>query len=410
MAFPHLTLKQKYQGKPRYTGSGPTDDERTLQNIADRQGHASRIRGSVQQIRTDWAAAQEGRLAEGLPNLPDRHIIPVLLQVDPIKFDIESFPSAYNIEIISEEEDGFILGASIDDFQGLSKKIDQFSVSNSAKAQARLWDINDGKQWKLSRILSEALLTKWESIQDDDELILDIGIACYVKIRNFPQQGPTQSNEAYQRVVDNWHEEKAVAEEERMNLADARQIGFENLLLGYEGELIAGAVNAQDSFGYRIRVSGIGLKDIALNYQYVFDIVEVEETTIPTIDTVGYDTEEVLEFIAPAPNAPKVCVIDSGIMEGHRYLANAIDVTTSRSFLPGVNDVNDYVVSGGHGTRVAGAVLYANNVPTGGTVQPVAWIQNARVLDDSGHLPNRLYPPKLMRDIVEQYPDTKIFK
>ena len=47
----------------------------------------------------------------------------------------------------------------------------------------------------------------------------------------------------------------------------------------------------------------------------------------------------------PADDAPTVCVIDSGIQEGHRWLAPAIDSATSRCFLPGVepDDVADYV-------------------------------------------------------------------
>ena len=47
----------------------------------------------------------------------------------------------------------------------------------------------------------------------------------------------------------------------------------------------------------------------------------------------------------PAESAPTVCVIDSGIEEGHRWLEPAIDSDTSRCFLPGVaaDDVADYV-------------------------------------------------------------------
>ena len=308
MEFSHLNLKQKYQGKPKYAGNGPKDDEQTLQNIGNRQEHANRINRAVHQIRSEWQENLEERSAKGLPNLPDNNIIPVLLQVDPRKFDIESLPSTYQIEIIAEEEDGFIIGASIDDFQGFRKKIDQFAENDKMKAQARLWDINDGRQWKLNRILSENLLEKWEKIQDSDEFILDIGIACYVKIRDFPKQGKKQSDEAYQRAIDRWYIDKATLEENRINLADSRQIAFENLLEGYNGELIAGPVDATDSFGYRIRVIGKGLKDIALNYQFIFDIVEVEETAIPDINGVGFDSKEFLEFVAPAENAPKVCV------------------------------------------------------------------------------------------------------
>ncbi len=102
------------------------------------------------------------------------------------------------------------------------------------------------------------------------------------------------------------------------------------------------------------------------------------------------------ELIAPPANAARVCVIDSGIQEGHRLLESAIDSQASRCFIPGQGerDVADCVTPNGHGTGVAGAVLYPRGIPTEGTYQLVAWIQNARVLEEDNYIGSTVIVPE----------------
>ncbi len=59
----------------------------------------------------------------------------------------------------------------------------------------------------------------------------------------------------------------------------------------------------------------------------------------------------------PDDNSIEVGVIDSGIMEDHKFIAPAIKKENSKSY---INDSStaDYVQGGGHGTKVAGAILY----------------------------------------------------
>ena len=86
-------------------------------------------------------------------------------------------------------------------------------------------------------------------------------------------------------------------------------------------------------------------------------------------------------------------------------LVSYIDAVTSRCFLPGVaaDDVADYVDPQGHGTRVAGAVLYPNEIPVAGEVEPVAWIQNARVLKADNKLPDALTPEEYLQQVVAHF-------
>lgn len=148
------------------------------------------------------------------------------------------------------------------------------------------------------------------------------------------------------------------------------------------------------------------MKDFILNYAYIFEVVEPEDIALPQqAVNVREQPGEAGIPTAPDANAPVVCVIDSGIQEAHALIQPAIDQTTSYCFLPGKNsdEVSDYVAPGGHGTRVAGAVLYGENVAQNYTSQLPFWIQNARVLDEDNSMPVEMFPPEAVRAVVERF-------
>jgi hypothetical protein len=144
------------------------------------------------------------------------------------------------------------------------------------------------------------------------------------------------------------------------------------------------------------------------NYQYLFDVSEYDDLTFEHSETGAEEAIEV-EFEVPDDNASKVCLIDSGIQEEHRMITDAIESTNSKSYLSGDESVADAVPGGGHGTKVAGAILFGNVIPKTGNYKHSLWIQNAKVLDNNGWLPEELYPPELMHNIIDDYQDTKIF-
>ncbi|MFX8844731.1 hypothetical protein ABTM93_20045, partial [Acinetobacter baumannii] len=80
----------------------------------------------------------------------------VFLQIDAKDLDVESL-KGFGVEIIAEEEDGFIIGASSIDFISLKDKINQFlKEKGKSKNQAsKLWSIIEGNQWKLDQIVSD---------------------------------------------------------------------------------------------------------------------------------------------------------------------------------------------------------------------------------------------------------------
>ncbi|TQE98594.1 MAG: S8 family peptidase [Spiribacter salinus] len=98
----------------------------------------------------------------------------------------------------------------------------------------------------------------------------------------------------------------------------------------------------------------------------------------------------------PHENAPTVGIIDSGIQENHPLVSGAVLTTASRSFIPGAPlDTSDHVSPIGHGTGVAGAVLFPDphhcNPDASG--RHPCWLINLRVLNHQNEIPASLSYP-----------------
>ena len=203
------------------------------------------------------------------------------------------------------------------------------------------------------------------------------------------ERGRRDSDSDWARKQSDWAQLRTDAYDTWDRLCAERQSEFITFVGGYGGEImhmvhddfLAVAI-LPDSFSVRLKIRGIGLKDLVLNYPYIFEVVEPEDIALPQYAEAGGAAPLLAAApVEPPDDAPAVCVIDSGIQEGHVLLAASIDGPASRCFLPGASatDVVDEVRPGGHGTRVAGAVLYGETVPAGGTPQLPFWIQNGRV-------------------------------
>ena len=151
--FPHLNLIQKIQGSARLYGGGKASKQ-SQDNIDNRVAHSSYLTAQTNAIESFWDGTIQKRKEEGLPEL-DPNIIPLYLQVDK-NFDIEDAFKSFNIEVISEENEGFVIGASLDKLHGLKNKIDVFTKEQgqSKDKAAQLWQIIDGTKWRVENILS----------------------------------------------------------------------------------------------------------------------------------------------------------------------------------------------------------------------------------------------------------------
>jgi subtilisin family serine protease len=409
--FPHLPLPKKIssQYKPKRLKIEKTISPTTADNLNNRRRHGRGLRSSIDQLIDSWHNQLAERENEQLAALPNPNLTPIFLQIDSSDFDAEQLYS-FGIEVIAEEEGGYIIGASGDNFISLKEKISKF-IKEEGKFKntaSRLWNIIQGNQWRIDYILSDELKIKWDTIEEDEVLLVDISIACYLKVSSTPTRKTNESTKKFQQRYNSWLARKEALEIQRGNLELQRQDELDVFINELDGTRKSGFVGYDDSFSCRIELTGRSLKDFVLTYQYLFDVTEYDELTFEN-STTGKEEYIEVEFTAPDNNAAKICVIDSGIQEEHRMIANAIDSDYSKSYLITNNSVADEVDGGGHGTKVTGAVLFGNTVPKEGNFKHFFWIQNAKVLDNNGWLPEELYPPELMHDIIQDYKDTKIF-
>jgi hypothetical protein len=413
--FEHLPLLLRYRGTARLRGFG-TPSPQTLANRNARQAHSEALRTAGQSLTANWQESRAQRQNQQLPVIPEG--IPILLQVDP-GLELDVLREKFAFEIVAEQEEGFVIVASQDiEIAPFLAMVNGFAVQVHGSATIaqvhRLFD-DPNQVDRLRRILSDRLLADWPGIVDDRIYIVDIGIACTgtQEIRGYPKRGKRDTDGDWARKEQEWSQSRADAYNAWDNIKIAREAEIEEFARFYQAEimhLIDGApfdaAVLPDSFTVRLKISGKGLKDFILNYPYVFEVVEPEDIVLPQREGGAVPPPADLAApTAPDVNAPAVCVIDSGIQEAHSLIQPAIDQATSHCFLRGknTNDVGDFVRPGGHGTRVAGAILYGEVVAKNGTPQLPFWIQNARVLDENNSMPVDMFPPQAVRAAVERF-------
>lgn len=255
--------------------------------------------------------------------------------------------------------------------------------------------------------------------------MVDVGISCtgLKEIPDYPTRGKRESDADWAKREREWSTARDDAYQEWDELKSQREHELETFV-GFYGAKILHLIDngtittavLPDSFTARLRITGKGLKDLVLNYPYLFEVVEPETIELPQRGSDGQaPPADVPPRLPPNDDAPAVCVIDSGIQEAHVLLEPAVDQASSLCFLQGTaaDDVADYVKPGGHGTRVAGALLYGEEIATGADFQLPFWIQNARVLDQDNRMPVELFPPEALRAVVRRFREgakkTRIF-
>lgn len=422
--FPHIQLRLAKEGSAATPPGGGKSNPITSANASNRQGHGSKLNSSLDSLIFYWQDTQKTREEEEKPPLPEK-AIPIILQIDPTAFDAEDLRN-YGIEVIAELENGYIIGASADDseFSELEKKIEKFIKAERGGGKvAAIWDFIDGSK-RPEYVLSPELLNQWQQITDEQIYIVDIGIACLgmkSQLPDCPEIKPDESDEKFTKRFTTWSKKRDLNYQQWDEIKSQREDEFTEFVQAYRGEIlniVDGAIpqssQLPDSFSCRLQISGNGLKDLVFNFPYIFDVNLPDEfAKFVEPENLSDADDSTFQLEQPASNAPNVCVIDSGVQENHYLLKAAIDSDNSKSWVPGETDQTaDYVSNGGHGTRVAGAVLYPVTIPHIGKKKAVCWIQNARILDAKCQLSTQLFPPNLLGDIVEFYHNktkTRIF-
>jgi len=397
--FPHLEFLQAYPGTYKYTrGGGRNVNERTELNLLRMPDHGRELKDQIERVSQDWLAYLAQQNGGDATQSAAARYIPFYLQIDPNALDEDTL-RGWGIDVVAVEQGGYIIGvATSADYAKLRIKLDTMigGSMDKVKGVAGLWDIAPRGQ-SLDRIVESHLMSRWDIVRDEAECWVEVSVSVDTPRPTRPQNPTMAQENRWVRKSHEWEEKRdqCVAELER-------------LVRKYEGEEIA-QIDQDDTVTYKLKVSGRCLHEIAY-VPHVFEIIEYDPG-VEQLEREATTFENVqVTVIPPTVDAPKVCIIDSGIQARHILLEPAIDTANARSYVPGETAVADFVSNGGHGTRVAGAVLYPFAVPSGSvTVQPIAWLQNARVLDRANVMHKRLFPPTLMRRIVSDFAGTRIF-
>jgi Subtilase family len=140
--FPHIQLKLVQEGTSVPNRGGANKNQRTENNINNRQGHGRKLKTSIESLIFDWENQLKQREEENLPKLPNA--IPIILQIDPQIFDPDALKS-FDIEIIAELEEGYIIGSAVD-VTKLQQKIAQFLKAAIEQKSSRSWVIQESEQ------------------------------------------------------------------------------------------------------------------------------------------------------------------------------------------------------------------------------------------------------------------------
>jgi len=367
--------------------------------------------------RREVAALRE---KAGLPTIPGG--MPFLVQVTDSSV-LEFLAKKLGIEMVAEYSDGFVIVAAEDvdlaNFQAIVHDFEQSTHGSGLTASVLAVFDDVSSEERVRRILTESLHPQWP-FPDGQIYILEVSVQTAGMAGSFGSKPveprKNEQPEHFAARVRAWELERdrilATWEEVRME----REAALESLVQVYQGEFLTGFIDNTpaeaehfasfpDSFSARIRMSGKGFKDLVQNFPNLFEVAEPDELAGAPALRAAAATVDTFELIPPEDDAPAVCVVDSGIQEGHRWLAPAVDVASSRCFLPGISvtEVADLVRPGGHGTRVAGAVLYPREVPKAGTTKAIAWLQNARILDAACQIPDRLFPALALQQVVAHF-------
>lgn len=411
--FPHLNLIQKDRGDAKLYGGG-IENSQVKHNKENRQSHSQFLQDKFTAFSHQAHTLTQQREQDQLPTIEGG--IPFMLQIpDEVDGVIEFIAETLGLEVVAEYADGYLIVSTQDlDLGHVIQTAQDFSESVHGSGQmAHILNIDENplSSDRIQRLLDDRLLEQWP-FPDDHEFLLDVSIesAAFglpkkprITIRTRPEvkaKKEAEYAEAFRQYQINWDDNRRKREQE-----------IEDFVNHYNGEICqitddSNLVDFPDSFSVRIRMSGKGFKDLIKHYPSLFEVTLPDDVQQPTDqEPFTGQVDAGFELLPPEHNSPTICVIDSGIQEQHRWLEAAIRSSESACFIPGKqpDDVADYVRAGGHGTRVAGAILYPQAVPNDGQFQAPFWLLNARVLNDNNKLLANIFPAALLRRIVSLY-------
>ena len=397
--FVHLALPLKERDRAFYRRPNVPPQTQTAQNQQNRAQHGNKLKSGAANLSRFWQDRRAERVQQNLPVIEGG--IPFLLQIDP-STDVD-FLRGMGFEVVCDLDDGFIVVSSEEiDLSTFIQKVDAF-IRNKQRSgsPAKVYALCADED-RLKRILSKTLYDKWATIDANTPFTIDISVECngLTTAPSLPDRNADENDNDYEmRLTQLKNEFYSKIDELEMQ----RHQQLENIVGFYNGSFRSSYIHETDSFTVRISINGAGLRDIVLNYAYIFEVSEAEEIKMESATEDAQNIDDDLIPIPPSGDSPIVCVIDSGIQENHRLLQSSVIQTDSICIIPEKTTTNDDVGGGGHGTRVAGAVLYPQGIPAGGHYQLPCFIRNIKAIDHNNTVPSELNPVYIISDVVKKF-------
>ena len=224
--FPHLKLPFKVEGRAKPFKGGfkrnPQAEAITNANKGEnRQNHGQKLGNSANNLIEKWNELKEAKRADGI-EFPNETDIPVFLKVDTAVFNLDSL-SNWGIEVISEEKEGYIIGASIDGLESFQEKLTQFITQEGRykDTASKIWELVTDESWRVGELLKGELGIIWETIEPDVLYTVQLGVSCYIpNKKEYPVRDEFDSEIKFQQKVAEFKANVTTLQVER----DAKQI------------------------------------------------------------------------------------------------------------------------------------------------------------------------------------------
>lgn len=405
-------------GPARFQKYIPEEDQETKDNKRSRRSvHTHNLKSKLTEIAN--TSIDRFVVMEGFTSSVSQKGFSVLLRLDSKK-SLEFIRSAFHFEVLVEYADGTALVSSRDpSFQRFLSKVEGFGRRESGTNMvAAVHEIiaGQGDSAHLEKILSPFLFEHWPVIQDDAEYMVNLSIACdgLLKRPDKPKlaDGEDESSNAYQVKVARWQAKCNEINRKWEDIRDEREDILDKFLNIYEAQKLSSRTSEilegrtlPLGIEVTIAISGLGLRDLAINLPFLTEVSEPLEFDVPVSVGPGvHTTEKLAQILAPSGSSPVICVIDSGVQEHHPLLQASVVANLSKSYVEGGNgfSTSDDVPGGGHGTRVAGAIIYRNGVPERGQYKPDCRVVNVKVLNAHNRLPDDVSQHRYLNESVDR--------
>lgn len=345
--------------------------------------------------------AQEAGRKPNLPQLPEK--VQVIIETDGLS---PSDMSKLGLTFVEERGEGIIVTVAPDgNLSVLITKakayLEEKTKKDKPKFSAVIDPLDDFRPSSLEDKAGEGLLEELSRLNEEDTVRVEIELA----------GGSTESGEANRSEFQNYIRDLNIGLPEDSEILTAGIIG--------RGEII----EAEYSI-HRVFLPVYAVWDLLINSKASWIISidllpQIEEDLIRLSDV---SADAIPPLIELSDDAPRLVVIDSGVVAGHPLFRDPQGKTIigrQKTFLPDADpgDTSDEI-QGGHGTGVASVAAYGSirnyllrNDPSN---RPFFWVENAKILlphssivpnGDAGNPvlhPGQL-PKELMRKVVQHF-------